>query len=60
MMEAVRTSETSVNLNLTTPRYIPECSKLYTRPRENLKSGIYLAGLSKTTKDLRIAGLRAW
>jgi hypothetical protein len=28
MMEAVRTSETSVNINLTTWRYIPEDSKL--------------------------------
>jgi hypothetical protein len=28
-MEAVRTSETSVNLNLTTRRYIPEDSKLH-------------------------------
>jgi hypothetical protein len=38
MMEAVRTSETSVNINLTTRRYIPEESKLHTRRRENLKS----------------------
>jgi hypothetical protein len=28
MMEAVRTSETSFNLNVTTRRYIPEDSKL--------------------------------
>jgi hypothetical protein len=28
MMEEVRTSETSVNINLTTRRYIPEFSKL--------------------------------
>jgi hypothetical protein len=28
MMEAVRTSETSVNFNVTTRRYIPENSKL--------------------------------
>jgi hypothetical protein len=28
MMEAVRTSETSVNFNVTTWRYIPEDSKL--------------------------------
>jgi hypothetical protein len=28
MMEAVRTSETSVNINLTTRRYIPEGSNL--------------------------------
>jgi hypothetical protein len=37
-MEAVRTSETSVNLNVNTRRYIPEDSKLHTRRRENLKS----------------------
>jgi hypothetical protein len=37
-MEAVRTSETSVNFNVTTRRYIPEESKLYTRRRKNLKS----------------------
>jgi hypothetical protein len=29
MMEAVRTSETSVNFNLTTRRYIPKDSKLH-------------------------------
>jgi hypothetical protein len=29
MMEAVRTSETSVNFNVTTRRYIPEESKLH-------------------------------
>jgi hypothetical protein len=38
MMEAVRTSETSVNFNVTTWRYIPEDSKLHTRHRESLKS----------------------
>jgi hypothetical protein len=38
MIEAVRTSETSVNLNVTTRRYIPEGSNLHTRRRENLKS----------------------
>jgi hypothetical protein len=38
MMEAVRTSETSVNFNVTTWRYIPEDSKLHTRCRENPKS----------------------
>jgi hypothetical protein len=30
-MEAVRTSETSVNFNVTTQRYIPEKSKLWIR-----------------------------
>jgi hypothetical protein len=38
VMEAVRISETSVNFNVTTRRYIPEDSKLHTRRRENLKS----------------------
>jgi hypothetical protein len=38
MMEAVRTSETSDDFNVTTRRYIPEDSKLHTRRRENLKS----------------------
>jgi hypothetical protein len=40
MMEAVRTSETSVNINLATRRYIPEDCKLHARGRENLKSRI--------------------
>jgi hypothetical protein len=38
MMEAVRTSETSVNVNVTTWLYIPENSKLHTCRHENLKS----------------------
>jgi hypothetical protein len=37
MMEAVRTSETSV-YSKATRRYIPEGSHLHTRRRENLKS----------------------
>jgi len=51
MMEVVRTSETSVNFNETTRRYIPEDSKLHTRRRENLKSHILLHffGLSAYT-----------
>jgi hypothetical protein len=40
MMMAVRTSETSVNFNVTTWSHIPEDSKLYTHRRENLKSYI--------------------
>jgi hypothetical protein len=39
-METLRTSETSVNTNLTTRLNIPEDSKLHTRRRENLKSHI--------------------
>jgi hypothetical protein len=38
MKEAVRTSETLVQFNVTTQRYITEDSKLLTRRRENLKS----------------------
>jgi hypothetical protein len=38
MMEAARTSETSVNVYQTTRRYNPEDSHLHTRLRENLKS----------------------
>jgi hypothetical protein len=53
MMEAVRTSETSVD-NYFTRQYIPEDnSELHTRRRENLKSHItrqvspaYLTGVS--------------
>jgi hypothetical protein len=42
MMEAVRTSETSVHFNVATRRYIPEDSKLHTRRFENLKSHKYI------------------
>jgi hypothetical protein len=38
MMEAARTSETSVDIQLWTWQYIPEDSELHTRRRENLKS----------------------
>jgi hypothetical protein len=38
MMEATRTSETSVDIQLRTLQYIPEDSELHTRRRENLKS----------------------
>jgi hypothetical protein len=37
-METVRASETSVNFNVTTRRYITEYSKCHTLRRENLKS----------------------
>jgi hypothetical protein len=39
-MEVVLTSDTSVNFNVTTRRYIPEDSELHIRRRENLKSHI--------------------
>jgi hypothetical protein len=38
MMEAVRTSETSVNFDVAMRCYVPEESKLHTRHREDLKS----------------------
>jgi hypothetical protein len=38
MMEAARTSETSVDIQLRTRQYIPEDSELHTRRRENLES----------------------
>jgi hypothetical protein len=38
MVEAVRTSDTSVCTNETTRRYIPEGCHFRTRRRENLKS----------------------
>jgi hypothetical protein len=43
--EAARTSETSVDIDLTTWQYIPEDSELHTRRRENLNltsSGVFL------------------
>jgi hypothetical protein len=41
MMEAVHASETSVNFNVTTRRYIPEDFILHIRRREELKSHKY-------------------
>jgi len=38
MMEAARTSETSVDIQLRTRQYIPKDSELYTRRRKNVKS----------------------
>jgi hypothetical protein len=38
MMEAAHTSETSVDIQLSTRQYIPEDSELHTRRRDNLKS----------------------
>jgi hypothetical protein len=48
MLEAARTSETSVDIQLRTRQYIPEDSELYTRRRENLKSHTMLFGFSET------------
>jgi len=51
MMEAARTSETSVD-NYFTRQYIPEDnSELHTRRRENLKSHTVKALLSYTPRD---------
>jgi hypothetical protein len=41
-MEVVCTSETSAHLNVTTPHYIPEDSKLHTYHSENLKSHLFM------------------
>jgi hypothetical protein len=46
MMEAARTSEKSVDIQLRTRQYIPVDSELHTRRRENLKSHVW--GLSLT------------
>jgi hypothetical protein len=43
MIEAARTSETSVDIQLTTRQYIPEDSELHARRRENFKSHEILA-----------------
>jgi hypothetical protein len=43
MMEAVRTSEMSVSIYLTTRQFIPEESKLHTRRRENLQYNIMVS-----------------
>jgi hypothetical protein len=40
MTEAAHTSETSVDIQLRTRKYIPENPELHTRRRENLKSHI--------------------
>jgi hypothetical protein len=50
MMEVVRTSDTSVNINFTTQRHIPEDSKLHTRCHGNLKSYISLNVHMKTER----------
>jgi hypothetical protein len=52
MMEAARTSETSVDIQLRTLQYIPEVSELHTRRRENLKSQIH--GLSYSSSPLQL------
>jgi hypothetical protein len=51
MMEAIRTSETSVYSNETTWLNIPEGSNLHTRRRVNLKSHIHSTVGYATTND---------
>jgi hypothetical protein len=41
MMEAARTSEMSVDIQLRTRQYVPEDSELHTHRRENLKSHMF-------------------
>jgi hypothetical protein len=50
MMEAARTSETSVDIQLRTRQYIPEDSGLHTRRRENLKSHKLKTSMHKLLK----------
>jgi hypothetical protein len=52
MMEAARTSETSVDIQLRTRQYIPEDSELHTSRRENLKS--HMCEVTNHTLKLRI------
>jgi hypothetical protein len=54
MMEALRTSETSVNTNLTTRRYIPEDSKLHMADPPSRQSGRHMTAHCNTqTYDLK-------
>jgi hypothetical protein len=53
-MEAVRTSETLVYLKETTRRYIPEGSNLHTRPRENLKSHMFVVCFATPFQQQRL------
>jgi hypothetical protein len=51
MMEAARTSETSVDIQLRTRQYFPEDSELHTRRRENLKSHTVLLDRAVSFKN---------
>jgi hypothetical protein len=53
-MEAARTSETSVDIQLRTRQYIPEDSELHTRRRENFKS--HILACSQVDVDRRFKG----
>jgi hypothetical protein len=52
MVEAARTSETSVDTQLRTRQYISEDSELHTRRRENLKSHIYFSAWGEKKAEL--------
>jgi hypothetical protein len=53
MIEAACTSETSVDIYLTTWQYIPEDSELHTRHHENLKSHMNLNNLITVPNHLK-------
>jgi hypothetical protein len=60
MMDAARTSDTSVDIQLRPQQYIPEDSELHTRRRENLKSHtehktVYRAQVSNNVVEARQA-----
>jgi hypothetical protein len=52
MMEAARTSETAVDIQLRTWQYIPEDSEHHTRRREILKSHIIKFVCNMTGKEI--------
>jgi hypothetical protein len=49
MVEAARTSETSVDIQLRTRQYIPEDSELHTLRRENLRFHVFTFFYFKNT-----------
>jgi hypothetical protein len=51
MMEAVRTSKMSANLNESTRRYIPESCHLHTHRHKNLKFRILISSFNGITKN---------
>jgi hypothetical protein len=57
--DGVGTSETLVNFNVTTQRYIPQDSKLHTRLRENLKSHISCQVSPTSLSDVSAGTARA-
>jgi hypothetical protein len=60
MMEAARTSETSVDIQLRTRQYIPEDSEIHTRRRENLKSHVLFLVDCKGIYEIQWQGLAEW